>query len=91
MAKVIVVDKYDATVKAFKTVDRYEADLYVKIVSSQYEANGDQFWFFVDSPYDASTKLHWVDSPYDADIKVFVTDDPYDAGWKKSNNRQNSL
>ena len=91
MAKVVVVDKYDANVKAFRTTDRFDADLFVKIVGSQYDANGDQFWFFVDSPYDASTKLHWVDSPYDADIKVFLTEDQYEAGWKKPNSRMNRL
>lgn len=91
MAKVIVVDKYDANVKVFKTSDQYEADLHVKVVEDKYDANEDHFWFFVDSPYDATSKIHWVDNPYDADLKVFLIDEKYSAGWKKPNNWQNRL
>lgn len=92
MAKIHVVNsQYDATVKACKVPNEYDADLVVHVVKDQYDAREDQLWFYVDSAYDASSKLFWVNSAYDADLKVCFTDDRYRAGWKKGHAFQNRL
>lgn len=61
-------------------------------MNGPYDEEGeDEKWYFVDNPYDATTKLLWVDNIYDADLKVMFVDSPYDAEWRTGNQWQNRL
>lgn len=91
MAKIVVADKYDADVKAFKVQSEWDADIVVCVVDQYEEQGKDELWCFVDSQWDATTKLHWVDSEWDANLKVAFSDSVWNAGWKTSHNLQGRL
>ena len=64
----------------------------VIVTDNQWDADGnDEIWYYVDSNWDATTKIFWVNNELDADIKVFFVDRNWDAGWARGNNWQNRL
>ena len=74
------------------TVVLPDADLKVFVTDNQWDAdNNDEIWYYVDSNFDATSKIFWVNSVLDADIKVFFVDSNMDAGWTRGNNWQNRL
>ena len=79
MAKVFITD-YD-----------YKADLLFHKEEYDYNAKGDERWYFVDNDYQATIKIFFVDYDYQADLKIFPVEYDYQAKWNTQHPLQNRL
>ena len=85
MALVYVTDiEYQADIKVFAVIERYQAALCFFEVDRDYKANTEAKWFFEDKDYKATVKIYWVEYEYQADLKVFRVTQEHLAGWQKS-------
>lgn len=62
-------------------VSRGAADLLVYVVNSRGAAQGDEYWFYVESDVWATSKIVWVQDRQEADLWVSFVDSRGAAGW----------
>lgn len=62
MAKICVVAKNKAKVKAFKVDRDSKADLLVFVVDKDYKAKGDVLWYMGEKDNKATSTIAWVSS-----------------------------
>ncbi|MDR1016691.1 MAG: DUF6150 family protein [Coriobacteriales bacterium] len=77
--------------KVFAEQNEWQADLLYYIVDNDWQAEGDEKWFYVANEWEATVKIFWTPNEWEADLKVYREENEWQAKWQNSNAWQNRL
>jgi len=82
----LVENEYESNYKIWITSLKYEADLWVNIVTNRYDVKDDinsGVWHITRNKYDCDYKIYFVKNKYDADLIIYYVNSKYQAGSRR--------